>query len=91
MAPVTKLMRVAVGKLALVGAAVGGSEVAVGMDVELGGTCVGLARGVNACKVSATVVPTKFEDGMDVTVPPQAAVTKNKATRAVFNTACLLT
>lgn len=57
-APAAKLMRVAVGRFEVVGAAGNGAEV----DVEVGSegrivgkgvevTCVGLARGVDACKV----------------------------------------
>jgi len=59
-APVAKLIRAAVGKLEVVGAggcraeeevdvAVGMIAVEVGREVKVG--CVGLARGVEACRV----------------------------------------
>jgi hypothetical protein len=94
-APVAKLILVAAGRFEPAGAEVGaatvdvevaGRGVALGKGVEVG--CVGLTRGVIACRVSAAGVKRELPEGMDVTEPPQATVTKRSTAMARVSKVC---
>ncbi len=95
-APVAKLMRVATGRLEVV-AAGGGAEVEVGMEgvalgrmvaVGVAAGCVGLAKGVTACRVPAIAVEVASAEGIEVIEPPQAAVAKRSIAMAIFTKTC---
>src|SRR5687768_2248914 len=76
--PLAKLIRVATGRF-------GGVGTGVGTDVDVGsgpvvGNVVGLASGVLACRVPATIVATSSEEEVDAA--PQASVVKIKIATA---------
>lgn len=84
-APAAKVIRVAAGRMERARVEVAGAEVTVEIDgvdvgsgvaVDVDANCVGLAKGVTACRVSANVVEIESAEGMDVTEPPQAIVAK---------------
>jgi hypothetical protein len=90
--PGTKLMRVA---FEILGAAGDGAEVEVETErVGLGRgaevVCVGLAKGVTACRVPAIAVEVASAEGSDTIEPPQAMLTKTSRVMVIRKT-CDLT
>jgi hypothetical protein len=90
--PGTKLMRVA---FEILGAEGDGAEVEVetervGLDRGAEVVCVGLVKGVTACRVLAIAVEVASAEGSDTIEPPQAMFEKTSRT-IVISKACDVT
>src|SRR5512139_3387876 len=88
--PAIKLMRVAFEILGAEddGAAVEVETERVGLGRGAEVVCVGLAKGVTACRIPAIAAEIASAEGIDVIEPPQAAVAKKSTAKIIFSEVC---